>query len=134
MATTRETTTPAADAPADDKPTTKSKKSSKGSLTAVVFVPAGTVARDQIFKTAISAVRDKIPVVYTLVPEIESVSDKKQHEGVTGRDYTVKINYDTSVEGAEPVDIDRKIETLTVPSLNDFAVATQVQDVPDNPK
>jgi hypothetical protein len=119
---------------ADSKSTTESPKSTKGSLTAVVFVPSGTVPRDQIFKTAITAVRDQIPVVYTLTPEIVKVSDKKTVKGVEGRDYTVKVNYDTNVPGAEPVNVDAKIEQLTVPSLSDFAVATQVQDVPDNPK
>ena len=122
--------------------TAKSKSTAKGktagSVKAVVFVPAGPVPRDSIFKTAITAVRDQIPVVYTLTPEIESVSDKKTVDGVEGREYTVDVHFDTDVEGAEPVNVDAEIEKLTVPSLNDFNAASQaaVETPPssDDPK
>lgn len=123
---------------------TKSKSASKaakgktaGSVTAVVFVPSGPVPRDSIFKTAITAVRDQIPVVYTLTPEISDVSDKKKVDGVEGREYTVAVHFDTDVEGAEPVNVDAEIERLTVPALNDFNVATQASEAPpapDDPK
>lgn len=129
MADTKNTT----EAPKTEAPKASAKKDS-GSVTAVVFVPSGPVPRDQIFKTAITAVRNQIPIVYTLNCEIDKVSDKKTNDGVEGRDYTVKVNYKTDVPGAEPVNIDGEIERLTVPSLSDFNVATQVQDVPDNPK
>lgn len=123
--------------------TTKSKsKAAKGktsgSVTAVVFVPAGPVPRDSIFKTAITAVRDQIPVVYTLTPEITDVSEKKTVDGVEGREYTVAVNFDTDIEGAEPVNVDAEIERLTVPALNDFNTATQAETeappAPDDPK
>lgn len=110
-----------------------SKQDTSGSVNATVFVPSGPVPRDSIFKTAISAVRDQIPVIYTLTPEIDSVSDTKTVDGVKGREYTVKISYDTDVPGAEPVKIDEEIEKLTVPSLSDFNVATQVTERPPSP-
>jgi hypothetical protein len=119
------------------KSESKAKGSTKGSVNATVFVPSGPVPRDSIFKTAISAVRDQIPVIYTLTPEIADVSDVKTVDGVKGREYTVKVNYDTDIEGAEPVNVDQEIERLTVPSLSDFAVATQVSEAPpapDDPK
>ena len=108
-----------------------------GSVDATVFVACGPVPRDSIFKTAITAVRNQIPVVYTLTPEIKSVSDRKTVDGVEGREYTVCVNYDTDVPGAEPVKIDAEIEKLTVPSLSDFNVATQTSEAPpapDDPK
>lgn len=121
--------------------TAKSKSAKKGktsgSVNAVVFVPSGPVPRDSIFKTAILAVRDQIPVVYTLTPEIADVSDTKTVDGVKGREYTVAVNFDTDVEGAEPVNVDAEIERLTVPALNDFNAATQVTETPpssDDPK
>jgi hypothetical protein len=126
---------------ATDTKTSKSKTAksdTKGSVDATVFVPAGPVPRDSIFKTAITAVRNQIPVVYTLTPEITDVSGKKTVDGVEGREYTVKVNYDTDVPGAEPVKIDEEIERLTVPALSDFNVATQGQNelppAPDDPK
>lgn len=136
MATRNTTTEEAPATAAADTPAAKPSKSkdSKGSVSVTVFVPAGPVPRDQIFKTAVTAVRDKIPVVYSLTHEIESVSEHKEVDGVSGRDYKVKISYETSIPGAEPVKIDDEIAKLTVPSLNDFNVATQVHDVPDNPK
>ena len=117
------------------KETSKARKgSTKGSIDVTVFVPRGPVARDSIFKTAVTAVRDQIPVVYTLNPEIKSASDPKTVDGVEGRDYVVTVNFDTDVEGAEPVDVDKEIEKLTVPSLTDFSTATAAADAPDNPK
>jgi hypothetical protein len=116
---------------------TKSKGSTSGSVDATVFVPAGPCPRDSIFKTAITAVRDQIPVIYTLTPEIKSVSDRKTVDGVEGREYVVAVNYDTDVDGAEPVNVDAEIEKLTVPSLSDYNVATQVNELPpasDDPK
>jgi len=113
------------------------KSDTSGSVDATVFVACGPVPRDSIFKTAITAVRDQIPVVYTLTPEIKSVSDVKTVDGVKGREYTVSVNYDTDVPGAEPVKIDAEIEKLTVPSLSDFNVATQTSEAPpapDDPK
>jgi len=120
------------------KSTAKGKGKTSGSVNAIVFVPAGPVPRDSIFKTAIAAVRDQIPVVYTLTPEIAEVSDKKTVDGVEGREYTVAVNFDTDVEGAEPVDVDAEIERLTVPSLSDFTAATvgsvETPPAPDDPK
>jgi hypothetical protein len=115
----------------------KSDSKTAGSVSATVFVPAGPVPRDSIFKTAVSAVRNAIPVVYTLTPEIDKVSGVKTVDGVKGREYTIKVNYDTELPGAEPVNVDAEIEKLTVPSLSDFAVATQVHELPpapDDPK
>jgi hypothetical protein len=117
--------------------TDKAKGKTSGSVDVTVFVPAGPVPRDSIFKTAITAARDQIPVIYTLTPEIKEVSNKKTVDGVEGREYTVTINYDTDVPGAVPVKLDEEIEKLTVPSLSDFNVATQVSELPaapDDPK
>lgn len=127
MATTSTPTTPAA---TDDKATVskpKAKSSGKeGEVKVTVFVPAGPIARNQIFKTAISAVRDQIPLVYSLDPELGKVSDTKEHDGVKGRDYEVVLNYTTDVEGAEPIKLDDEIAKLTVPSLTDYNEATAV--------
>lgn len=120
---------------AASKSSSDTRKTDKtaGSVDATVFVPSGPVPRDSIFKTAITAVRNQIPVVYTLTPEIKKVSDRKTVEGVEGREYTVCVNYDTDVPGAEPVKIDEEIEKLTVPSLSDFNVATQSSEAPPSP-
>ena len=113
----------------------KSDSGTSGSVTATVFVPSGKpTPRDTILKTAITAVRDQIPVVYVLNPEIDSASDVKTVDGVKGREYTVKVNYETDLEGAEPVDVDREVEKLTVPSMPDYeaAVATGEQGGPSD--
>lgn len=111
----------------------KAKSKTSGSIDVTVFVPSGPVPRDSIFKTAISAVRDQIPVIYTLTPEVKDASDTKTVDGVKGREYIVTINYDTDIPGAEPVNVEAEIEKLTVPSLNDFNVATQVSELPSGP-
>jgi hypothetical protein len=127
---------------AESKSSTKESKSTKsdepvtGSVTATVFVPSGPTPRDTILKTAITAVRDQIPVVYTLTPEIVDVSDPKTVDGVKGREYSVEVNYDaTGVADAKPVNIDEKIETLTVPTLPDYnaAVASNPAGPGDGP-
>lgn len=125
MATTSTPTTPAAtDDKAVAKTPTKSKDGKQGSVTVTVFVPAGQIAKNQIFKTAIAAVRDQIPLVYSLDPELGHVSDTKEHDGVKGRDYEVVLKYTTDVEGADPVKLDDEIAKLTVPSLTDYNAAT----------
>lgn len=124
MAATKETS----------KSPARKAKGTSGSVDVTVFVPCGPVARDSIFKTAVTAVRDQIPVIYTLVPEVKSASDVKTVDGVEGRDYVVAVNFDTDVEGAEPIDVDKEIEKLTVPSLTEFGAATATTESPDNPK
>jgi hypothetical protein len=110
---------------AETKKTTPRKSGdNKGSVNAVVFVPSGRpMPRDTIFKTAITAVRDQIPVVYVLTPEIADVSDVKTVDGVKGREYTVAVNYETDLDDAEPVNVDAEIEKLTVPALPDYQAA-----------
>lgn len=125
MATTSTPTTPTGTAAATtDKAPAKSKDGKQGSVSVTVFVPAGQIPRNQIFKTAIAAVRDQIPLVYSLTPELGKVSDLKTEGGVKGRDYEVVLNYTTDVEGADPVKLDDELEKLTVPSLTDYNQAT----------
>lgn len=126
MATTSAPATPATtgDKAVAKTPAKAKSDGTKGSVKVTVFVPAGPVARNTIFKTAISAVRDQIPLVYSLDPELGDVSETKEHDGVKGRDYEVIINYTTDVEGADPVKVDDEIAKLTVPSLTDFNDAT----------
>ena len=103
----------------------KSDSKTTGSIEAVVVVPCGTpTPSDTILKTAITAVRDKIPAVYVLDPQITAVSDPKQVDKVQSREYTVTVYYDAvGVEGAEPVDVDKEIEKLTVPAMPDYQAA-----------
>lgn len=112
---------------ADTKSKARKTTETSGSIEATVFVPSGPTPRNTILQTAITAVRDSIPVIYTLNPEIVSASDVKTVDGVKGRDYKVAVNYEAApnvnAEDLEPVNVDAEIEKLTVPALPDYQAA-----------
>ena len=97
------------------------KKSEDNSVTATVFVRCGRVPENSIYKTALAAVRDAIPVVYELDKKITNVSDVKTVDGVEGRDYEVTFTYvpRKTTDDSEEVKVDKVIDSLKVPVTED---------------
>lgn len=98
------------------------KKSDDNSVSATVFVRCGRVAEGAIYKTALEAVRDAIPVVYELEKKITNVSDVKTGaDGHEGRDYEVTFTYKVrkTTDDSEEVRVDKVIDSLKVPATED---------------
>ena len=94
------------------------KKSEDNTVSATVFVRCGRVAEASIYKTALEAVRDAIPVVFELDKKITNVSDVKTVDGVEGRDYEVTFTYTPrrTTDDTEEVKVDKVVDSLRVPS------------------
>lgn len=87
------------------------KKSEPNHKTVSVTVPTGQgVAVNDIYKAALTAVRDDVPLVSGY--EYELVDSKKSGDE---RTYQVKISWDTNDAG-EPMDFVQHVDSLTVPT------------------
>lgn len=85
-------------------------------VVAKVFAAEGPVPKASVLQAAVQSVRDAIPVVFSLEPEITNAR-KTTRDGQKGTEFEVTITYTPrAVAGKEdPVDLDRVVRGLDVP-------------------
>lgn len=85
-------------------------------VVAKVFAAEGPVPKASVLQAAVQSVRDAIPVVFSLEPEITNAR-KTTQGGRRGTEFEVTITYTPrAVAGKEdPVDLDKVVRGLDVP-------------------
>lgn len=90
---------------------------SKQTIVTKVWAGAGPIPKASVLQAAIQSVRNAIPVVFELEPEITG-AEKKKNDGQDGTEFEVTITYTPrAVAGGkeDPVDVDKVIKGLDVP-------------------